>query len=266
LFAGGSSYTQDGTGIPIRRIDIYDVSSNAWSTKDLNEYPTWRLDMGIAAVNDKIFIAGGGFWGDDIYTNQVDIYNTTNDIWSIGGLSEFRTGTAGASAGNKVFFAGGYLFNNGSNYWSNTVDIYEDANKTWTSALLSERRGYIVAVAGGNKIYFAGGQKNDGHLRFSDRIDEYDIVGNSMVSFNFARTSRGDGYDISRQQSVFAGGQSTSGESGIVEIRDVVSGETSFGGIVPRAGFSAVLKDTRLFSLQVPEQTPEMELTSKSMI
>jgi len=50
LFAGGYSYVMDGTGISMRRIDIYDINSNIWSTKDLIEYPTWRADMGIAAV------------------------------------------------------------------------------------------------------------------------------------------------------------------------------------------------------------------------
>jgi N-acetylneuraminic acid mutarotase len=246
LFAGGSSYYKDSTGIPIRRVDVYDINSNSWSMKDLYKYPTWRLDMGIAAVNNKIFIAGGGFWGDDIYTNQVDIYNASDNSWSSAVLSEFRSATTGVSAGNKVLFAGGYSFNNGSNYWSNTVDIFDNEANKWTTATLSERRGYPSAVAAGDKIYFAGGQKNDGQFVPSDRIDEYDILTNSWSTSTLQQPLHGVGAISAGDKVFFAGGQSTSGESGTVEIRDVVTGTTSFDCIIPRAGLSAVLKDDKI--------------------
>jgi len=246
LFAGGSSYYKDSTGVPIRRVDVYDINSNSWSIKDLYEYPTWRLAMGIAAAGDKIFIAGGGFWGDDIYTNRVDIYNASDDSWSLASLSEFRTATIGVSSGNKVFFAGGYSFNNGSDYWSNTVDIFDNATNTWSAGTLSERRGYLSAVAAGNKIYFAGGQKNDGQFVLSDRIDEYDMLTNSWSTSNLQEPLDGIGAISAGNKVFFAGGQSKSGESGTVEIRDVVTGATSFDCIIPRAGLSAVLKDDNI--------------------
>ena len=246
LFAGGSSYYPDSTGVPTHRVDVYDINSNSWFIKDLEGYPTFRIDMGIAAAGDKIFIAGGGFWGDDIYTNQVDIYNTSDNSWSIAGLSESRTAAAGVSTGNKVFFAGGYSYNNGSNYWSNTVDIYDNVANTWITGTLSERRGYPSAVAAGNKIYFAGGQKNDGQFIPSDRIDEYDIPGNSW-STSTLQEARSNMAAIAAGNKVFwAGGASTSGESGTVEIRDVVTGVTSFSCIIPRSGLSAVLKDDKI--------------------
>ena len=103
FFAGGYSYIIDYTGIPMRRIDIYDINSNSWSIKDLLESPTWRADMGIATADNKVLIAGGGFWGDDIYTNRVDIYNGSEDNWSVAKLSEYRSATTGVSATNKVF-------------------------------------------------------------------------------------------------------------------------------------------------------------------
>lgn len=246
LFAGGSSYDIDYTGVPTRRVDIYDINSNSWSIKDLVGYPDYRLDMGIAATNDRIFIAGGGFWGDDIYTNQVDIYNTSNNSWSLSGLSEYRTAIAGVSAGNKVFFAGGYSFDNGSNYWSNTVDIYDNATNTWTTGTLSEHRGYLSAVAAGNKIYFAGGQKNDGQFIPSNRIDEYNILSNSW-STSTLQVARSNMAAITAGNKIFwAGGESNSGETGTVEIRDIVTGATSFDCIIPRTGLNAVLKDDKI--------------------
>ena len=245
LFAGGYSYIMDGTGIPMRRIDIYDINSNSWSTKDLFEYPTWRADMGIAASNNKIFLAGGGFWGDDIYTNRVDIYNTSEDSWSADTLSEYVTGAAGVSAGNKVFFAGGFGFNNGY-YWSNKVDIYDITTNTWTKNTLSERRGYISAVHAGNKIYFAGGQKNDGNFLPSDRIDEYDLLTNSWSTSSLQEARAGMGVISFGNKVFFAGGQTPFGPSGKVEIRDIVTGLTSISCINPRGGLSAVLKDDKI--------------------
>jgi hypothetical protein len=249
FFASGLSYLKDSTGIPIRRVDIYDINNNTWSSKDLDEDPTWRADMGIAAVNNKIFLAGGGFWGDDIYTNRVDIYEPATGTWSVASLSEARSAAAGVSTGNKVLFAGGYTggyTNNGSNYWSSAVDIYDNTTDTWTSATLSEPRGYVAAVAAGSKIYFAGGQKNDGQVKLSDKIDEYDLLTNSWSSSTLHEPLSGMAAISAGNKVFFAGGRSNSGESGTVEILDVATGASSFDCIIPRAGLKAVLKDDNI--------------------
>ena len=244
LFASGTSYNKDSTGIPLRRIDIYDISSNSWSTKDLDKYPTWRADIGIADANNKIFMAGGGFWGDDIYTNRVDIYDASDNTWSITSLSEYRSASTGVSAGNKVFFAGGLSFGNGGEYWSNTVDIYDNATNTWSTGSLSEGRGYVSAVAAGNKVYFAGGQKNNGQLLASDRIDEYDLLANSWSVSALQGPRCGIAAIAVGNIVFFAGGlESTNNFSGTVEIRDIATGAKSFACIIPRSNFSAVLKD-----------------------
>jgi hypothetical protein len=245
LFAGGSNYGYDDTGIPIRSVDIYDINSNSWSTKDLYEYPTWRLDMGMASTHDKIFIAGGGFWGDDIYTSQVDIYNPEENSWALSSLSEARTAVAGVSAANKVFFAGGYSYNNG-NYWSNTVDIYDNATDTWSTSTLSERRGYISAVSARDKVYFAGGVKSDGNFLTSDRVDIYDLLTNSWSTSTLREPLTGLGVVAADNKVYFAGGSSGSGESGTVEIRDVVTGQTTYDCIIPRANLTAVLQNNNI--------------------
>jgi N-acetylneuraminic acid mutarotase len=245
FFAGGSGTNRDDDALPIHRIDIYDINSNSMSTKDLDPYPTARLDMGIAATQNKIFIAGGGFWGDDLYTGQVDIYNAEDNRWSTAWLSEGRTAAAGISAGNKVFFAGGYSYN-GGNYWSNTVDIYDDATDTWTTSTLSERRGYISAVASGNKVYFAGGEKNDGNYLTSNRIDEYDLSTDTWSTSSLREPGARIGSIAVDNKVYFAGGISGAGESGTVEIKDVATGATSYNCIIPRYGLSAVLKDNTI--------------------
>lgn len=59
-----------------------------------------------------------------------------------------------ASAGSKVFFAGGAT---GSNQVTDVVDIYDINNDEWTVEYLSEPRAFTAAVAYEGKVYFAGG-------------------------------------------------------------------------------------------------------------
>ena len=247
LFAGGGSYIIDSTGIPMRRIDIYDINNNTWSIKDLPDDPQWRADMGIATVGNKVLIAGGGFWGDDIYTDRVDIYNSSEDSWSSASLSQSRSSIAAVTAANKVFFAGGYgWFEYRTDHWSNMVDIYDNSTNTWTTSTLSEARGFVSAVNAGNKIYFAGGERNNGQFFPSDRIDEYDLLSNKWSTSSLKEARSGMGVISAGNKVFFAGGQTKSGESGTVEIRDVVTGATSLACIIPRAGLNAVLKDDKI--------------------
>jgi N-acetylneuraminic acid mutarotase len=198
--------------------------------------------MGIATTNNKIFIAGGGTWGDGFYTERVDIYNASNNTWSISALSEARAATVGISAGNKVLFAGGIS----SHDWSNTVDIYDDSINGWTTATLTERRGYINAVVGGNKIYFVGGARNDGQYVALDRIDEYDMTTGSWSMSSLREPLVGLAAIAAGNKVFFAGGFSNSHVSGNVEIRDVATGAVSYNCIIPRSGLSAVLKDDKV--------------------
>jgi len=170
LFAGGFSYDIDGTGIPTRRIDIYDVSDHTWSTKDLPEYPTFRTDMGIASSGGKIFIAGGGFWGDDLYTNEVDIYNSSDNSWSKAGLSEGRTALTGVSSNNKVFFAGGSVDVYTA---SDRIDIYDASSNSWSTAQLSAKCRPVITVVG-KKLWFA--------IPGTDKIDIYDPDSNTWTT------------------------------------------------------------------------------------
>jgi hypothetical protein len=53
----------------------------------------------------------GGFTGS-VWSNAVDIYDVTTNIWTTATLSVGRRGLAGAGSGNKIVFAGGQSGNN----------------------------------------------------------------------------------------------------------------------------------------------------------
>jgi hypothetical protein len=80
----------------------------------------------------------------------------------------------GASAGNKVVFAGD------DGYFTAGIDIYDPGSNSWsTSSLSAGRQIYQPAVAG-NKIFFGGGSSgmyyfaNDGYMY--KQIDIYDAT------------------------------------------------------------------------------------------
>ncbi len=176
-------------------IDVYDVSSNSWSSTALSE---GRYGVTATAAGNKVLFAGGfrSYTRDDEpydFLGIVDIYNLSTNTWSIAQLSEARAGMATAIVGNKVFFAGGYstnyaggFFNNASyaTIYSNRVDIYDATNNTWSTANLSEGRYGIQAVTIGNKIMFAGGYSKN---LYSDKVDIYDAATNTWTSASLSQ-------------------------------------------------------------------------------
>ena len=127
---------------------------------------------------------GGGKDDDTVIVNT----NITNrsvvnaQLVQIGTLSEKRKVSAVATAGNKLFFAGGDTppLSPGP-HPSSRVDIFDLATNIWSSAELSQPRWGLTAVVSGNKVYFAGGKgfTNLGSVGLSSRVDVYDVVTDS---------------------------------------------------------------------------------------
>ncbi|MGA0558545.1 Kelch repeat-containing protein [Larkinella sp. VNQ87] len=106
--------------------------------------------------------------------------------WSTASLSQSRNKLAGASAGGKAFFGGGFEGVTASK----TVDVYTRSTDSWSTATLSESRGDLTATASEDLVFFAGGSslENSG---FSSRVDIYDVVNNawSQASLSQSRSS-----------------------------------------------------------------------------
>ncbi len=129
-----------------------------------------------ATAGNKILFAGGYLNtspGIAQNSSRVDIYDFVSNTWSIAELSKPRHIMAVASAGNKIFFAGGY--NNGTG--TTRVDIYDASTNIWSISELSVARGHIGAATVGNKVVFAGGM--DDNYDNLDVVDIYDIPTNT---------------------------------------------------------------------------------------
>jgi len=183
-------------------INIYDASSNSWSTNHFSGRGRGFYSMTV--VGTKAIYAGGQGIDSNI-SKTIDVFNASNNSWSVVDFSQGRRGMVTASVDNKVIFAGGYINrydslvqvcdDNGSNCSSvpaaapvNRVDIWDVATNTWSVAQLSEARCFMVTAVVGNKIIFAGGDKLDGGTH-SNQIDIYDVVNNSWSSYTVPPTS-----------------------------------------------------------------------------
>jgi hypothetical protein len=141
MFAGGYYTTDPGTGQQrtFNRVDIYDVSANAWSTDTLS---VARQGMVAATVGDKVLFAGGG-------KSKVDIYDAATNNWSEALLSQPRGVSSTVTLGNKVLF-----FTGDPHY--NRIDIYDASANTWSWADLNKS---LISnpIAAGNTVFIGGG-------------------------------------------------------------------------------------------------------------
>lgn len=119
VFAGGRIFAGNGSGIPVKTVEIYDISTGLWKMATLSEA---RYGMAVAVSGNIILFAGGSVTVQTC-SKTVDIYNALTDSWSTAQLSEARTNLSAAAAGNKVLVAGGTL-SGATVIVSKTVDVF----------------------------------------------------------------------------------------------------------------------------------------------
>lgn len=238
IFFAGGQRTMTGYS---SRVDIYDITSNTWSTSELSSNN--RIGMATATLGNKVFFAGGAELDNGTQTSRVDIYDASMNSWSTAELSKARSYLAAATVGTKVFFAGGGSY---EPYYvgSNVVDIYDNATNSWSTATLSLGRSNLNANTVGTKIYFAGGFIGPGLSNVSTRIDIYDALTDSW-STDELQNGKSNMASIAVGNNIYwsSGMNSTTLVSDQVEIKDVNTGISTFSCVIPRTDFYAVVKD-----------------------
>ena len=147
FFAGGTTPPVSPGLHPSSRVDIYDVSTNTWSTAELSD-ARWGLTA--VATGTKVYFAGGtGVSGSRAaQSSRIDVYDVAADSWST--LELPRPGWYSSVVG-----AGGIYFAGGS-----AIDIYNPSSDTWSSKSLSQPRYQITATNMQGKLFFAGGSSS----------------------------------------------------------------------------------------------------------
>lgn len=138
-------------------------------------FATPRADFASTVCNNKFYYSDG--WTMDVFDP------VSNTIITSTSLSMQRSHVSAISAGDKVFFAGGYIYpsaNTGSGAYVSRVDIYNTKTGTWTIAELSIPRILNASTCTlGNKVFFAGGYS--GSISTTLRIDIYDLLTDSWT-------------------------------------------------------------------------------------
>jgi len=247
----GSIYFSGGklaNGTYVNIIDIYDVDSNTWDTYE-PETPGRMMSNAISA-NGMVFIAGGNRWPGGSHYAEIDVYNKAEDEWTVDSLSEARHLMGVTALGNKVFFAGGGLFQGSpNNILYDVIDIYDTETGLWDTAYLSIPRWLIGAAAAGSKVFFAGG--TTGINEVTNVVDVYDTetglwdtVYLSQARAFTAAASFGDSLVC------FAGGSLPNEiSSNVIDIYNVNTGEWKVENLSePRVTSALNVKDALVFA------------------
>ena len=264
VFAGGRIYTGSGYS---NAVDIYDISSNIWTTATLS---VARERLVAAAVGNKIIFAGGQ--PGSTYTNVVDIYDTSTGIWeststnSNQKLSVGRIQFAAASAGNKIYFAGGVTYPSSV---TNVVDIYNATTNTWSTTTLSSSRQFLNGVGKNNLIIFAGGHNGTSSV---NTVDIFDINTNNHTSSTLTIARHYVASGVLSNKFFFGGGFSTANSSTTSRVDIYTPDATTTyvaggggGGSGQARGYLPLTNGSKNYTLSGNTPTPEyIDLSGKT--
>ena len=153
-FAGGTGYWSVFDYGPTAKIDIYDASTNLWSTSSLI---TGRGGLAGIAVNNNIYWAGGEIYQvlpDTI--NEVEIRNVSTLNTSLDCLFQPNSYFNAVAKNNKI------VFFTGTGAQQNKFDIYDTGTNSWSIGVLPNNvRGAIISV---NNIIYIAAAVIDGNL------------------------------------------------------------------------------------------------------
>jgi hypothetical protein len=207
LFAGGGN--NDWIDVT-SRVDIYDATTNSWSTAELSQARNYPAAV---TLNNKVYIAGGGYWGPlsqgsstnyHIGSTAIDIYDNATNTWTTSKLSEGRFELSATAIDNKIYFAGGLH----SIYSvSSKIDIYDAANGSWSYSSMKDARAGHWGVAVGDKILWAGGANTPyaSGYNLADNVEIRHILNGTTTSECFLPKAQFQSAKINNQIIFFTG-------------------------------------------------------------
>ena len=138
--------------------EVYNPINDSWEILPSMIKP--RHHVGVAVINDKIFVCGGNK-NDDLLlsVNTVEVYSTNTNTWdTLASMPKRLTGFGIISVNDKIYVIGGLSY---PNYHVNDVFVYNPRKDQWSnlSSLPTIRYGLGACELYG-KIYAIGGAVN----------------------------------------------------------------------------------------------------------
>ncbi|MEP3210725.1 MAG: BspA family leucine-rich repeat surface protein [Maribacter sp.] len=143
-------------------------SSCIWNS--LSDANIERYEAVSQKIGDKLYVLGG-FKPGILVVAETEIYDTTNDIWTLGALMPVPvTHTAAVAVGSDIWIIGGFAGDN-PGVATNVVQIYDTLTDSWSvGPALPNAVGSGAAALNGNKIYFVGGLEPDRQTDVADHL------------------------------------------------------------------------------------------------
>lgn len=155
----GKIYVMGGVSsdlqIGLSTLEVFDPSTNAWSTPTTTGALIGRDVFGTAVVNGLIYVIGGYSGSTDPNTNQV--FDPTANTWTdlAPGMFIARDGLTACAIGDTIYTMAGIVDD-----FSNTFQVFDPSTNTWstpsTTGWLTPRSNGASDVIDG-KIYVVGG-------------------------------------------------------------------------------------------------------------
>jgi N-acetylneuraminic acid mutarotase len=190
LYVVGGCESQPSSGPDCRigttnKLMEFDPGTGAWTAK--TPMPTARLHMAAAAIDGKLYVAGGiGACPPCTPTTAVEVYDPSTDSWTAktpmpGGRVQPYVGVIGG----RLYLAGG---TNGANVLS-SMQVYDPATDSWTDGTsLPAPYQTGIGAAIGNRLYVVAGQDASGaNIR---TVLHYDVATDAWTTDPMIPTGR----------------------------------------------------------------------------
>lgn len=246
---GGKIYVVgglDGYGRTLRTLEIYDIDKDEWSVGPM--MPQAVHHGAVATDGQKLYVMGGFHGINFSPLDSAFSYDPSSKAWSeIENMGDFRGGSAGASAGSKMWIIGG------ANQAGPTgeVDSYDPKQGRWaTMPKLATPRQSLATVVVDEKIYALGGRQ--GGLEYNlDVAEAFDPKVGAWKSLPAMPHRRGGLSAAAIDGRIFVfGGESKAGTFPEIDVFDSASKTWKSYGLVlptPRHGLIAVTHKNRIY-------------------
>ena len=175
VLGGTASTNTNGSGTGI--MDVYNPILNSWDTTKAN-MPTGRVELGVCAVNKKIYAIGGSANHSSSPLGMVEEYDPLTDTWNINKtpMPTPRKGAAFGVIDNKIYVAGGTAVSDFTA--SGKLEIYDPVTNTWdvTKKPMPQSMYQPQGAVVNDKFYVIGGLLGSAPWTGQKIVQMYDPV------------------------------------------------------------------------------------------
>ncbi len=234
-----------------------DTTQGVWRTAA--PAPTKRTEVAVAALNGKIYVAGGfeepsfGNFLNFAITPSLQEYDPSTDRWTVRasmpvGLHHVGIGVSG----DKLYIIGGYK-SAGLTIWHPvaTVYAYDPATDTWTErAPMPTPRGALSVTEHDGKLYAIGGYDRESNIA---EVEVYDPSTNAWTKRSSLPTPRDHLATATLSGKIYAIGGRLNGSYGqnlsLIEVYDPNTDRWSRAADLPtaRSGITATVIGGRIY-------------------